>query len=351
MQRGQPAPLYPHVQQAATTAVGSTQYRVRSYVCQVSATSDLGYFLTVAGRLVEGQHHRQQAQDHGSAHQAVSRPPAAHRRQRQPGRSLARARPSFTATQASAPSGITVPGGDRAASLFNGIDVVEARGQAARPFRPHAERADRLLTVGRHDVQRRTHARRASDTRRRAVRHASAADTDPASGTGTAPAPPLGLATRAPRRCRQSGSSVANFAVVAPGQGPDQHSPPPRPSAPRRVPTTRQSSLVTGQACSTGYLDPIGHLPGDDGHQPARSATSAASTWRRSPRRPLPTAWRAYGARAILPVSGHCAATSRYRLRRQRRTPQPWRRLTAGYPADTGVRRHAARRVQLRWPS
>lgn len=299
------APLYPHVQQAATTRVGSTQFRVRTYVSRVSSTSDQGYFLTVLSNWSS-------ANTNG-----VDKLVAVRSRLYSPvgcSSSSTATRPFAGPCQAffysdagAAPSGITVAAVASGATLVNGSDVV--RMEAKLPALSTRTQNEQIVSAQSASTTSKLLLKRAADTTAGGQSGTSAADTDPASGIGNSPSSASTVSYSGSSTLSSSGSSVANFSISAPSSGSGSAYSTTTAAATPACRDDLGTGLVTNQACSSADLTPSGTyrasmditMPG--GGIKAVDLASIGTTGG-SP------AWRSYGARAILPVSGHCTSTS-----------------------------------------
>lgn len=299
------APLYPHVQQAATTAVGSVQYRVRTYVSRVSATSDQGYFLSVLA-------------DWTSANtNGVNKLIAVRSRLYSPvgcSSSSTATRPFAGPCQAffysdagAAPSGITVAAVTSGATLVNGSDVV--RMEAKLPALSSRTQNEQIVSAQSGSTASKLLLRGSGETTAGGQSGNSAADTDPATGTGNSPASAASVSYSGSSTLSSSGSSTANFAVSVPGSGSGSAYSTTQAASTPACKDDAGTTLITNQACSSADFTPSGTyratmditMPGGSVKAvDLASITTAAG----------PPAWRSYGARAILPVSGHCASTS-----------------------------------------
>jgi prepilin-type N-terminal cleavage/methylation domain-containing protein len=299
------APLYPHVQQGATTAVGSRQYRIRTYVSRVSATSDQGYFLTVLADWTS------------SNTDGVNKLVAVRSRLYSPvgcSSSSTATRPFagpcqafFYSDSGAAPSGITVAPAATGSTLVNGSDV--ERLEAKLPALSSRTQNEQIVSAQSASTTSKLLLKQASDTTGGGQSGTSAADTDPASGMGNSPAAASAVSYSGASTLSSSGSSVANFSVSAPGTGSGSAYSTTQAAAAPACKDDAGNSLVTNQACSSADLTPSGTyratmditMPGG-GIRAVDLASVATAAG--------PPAWRSYGARAILPVSGHCASTS-----------------------------------------
>ncbi|MCY7366409.1 MAG: prepilin-type N-terminal cleavage/methylation domain-containing protein [Frankiaceae bacterium] len=299
------APLYPHVQQGAPTRVGSTQFAVRTYVSKVSATSDQGYFLTVL------------ASWSSANTKGVAKLVAVRSRLYSPvgcSSSSTATRPFAGPCQAffysdagAAPSGITVSSVTSGSTLVNGSDVV--RLEAKLPALSARTQNEQIVSAQSVSSTSKLLLKRASETSAGGQSGTSAADTDPATGTGNSPGAASAVSYSGSSTLASSGSSVANFSVSAPAAGTGSAFSTTLATATPACKDDAGASLVTNQACSSADLTPNGtyratmdiNMPGG-GVKAVDLASIVTAAG--------PPAWRSYGARAILPVSGHCTSTS-----------------------------------------
>lgn len=299
------APLYPHTQNDANTKVGSTQFRVRTYVSKASATGDMGYYLTVIV-------------DWSSANTGgVNKLTAVRSRLFSPtgcSSSSTATRPFAGPCQAffysdagMAPSGITVAATTEGSALVNGSDVV--RLESKLPALSTRTQNEQIVSAQSISTTSKILLEQSGSSTGGGQSGSSAADTDPASGTGNSPAAASTVSYSGSSSLSSSGSTSANFTVSAPGTGSGSAYSTTQASASPACRDDVGTALVTNQACSSADLTPSGTyrarmditLPG--GNVGTAELASLATT-------ATATAWRAYGARAILPVSGHCASTS-----------------------------------------
>jgi prepilin-type N-terminal cleavage/methylation domain-containing protein len=299
------APLYPHVKNDADTLIGSTQFRVRTYVSKVSSTSDQGYFLSV---LV----------DWSSANTGgIAKFTAVRSRLFSPtgcSSSSTATRPFAGPCQAffysdagTAPSGITVTSTNEGAPLVSGSDVM--RLEAKLPALSTRTQNEQIVSTQSIATTSKLVLRRITDATAGGQSASSAADTDPATGTGNFPAAASQVSYSGSSTLSSSGSTTAIFAVSAPSVGSGSAYSTTQAQASPACTNDSGTALVTNQACSTGNLTPNGTyraqmditLPGGRVSTVDLASVATPSS---------PSAWRAYGARAILPISGHCTATS-----------------------------------------
>jgi hypothetical protein len=299
------APLYPHVQQGASTLVGARQFKVSTYVTRVSSTSDQGYFLTVLAEWTSANANN------------VPKNVAVRSRLYSPvgcSSSSTATRPFAGPCQAffysdagTAPSGITVTSVASGAPLVTGTDVV--RLEAKLPALSSRTQNEQIVSAQSGASTSRLLLKQVGDTTSGGQSATSAADTDPASGTGNSPASASAVSYSGSSTLSSSGSSVANFSISAPSSGSGSAYSTTTAAASPACRDDLGTGLVTNQACSSADLTPSGTyratmditMPGGGIKAVDLSSISTASG---SP------AWRSYGARAILPVSGHCASTS-----------------------------------------
>jgi len=205
------------------------------------------------------------------------------------------------------PSGITVESVTEGAPLVAGIDVTKIEallpGLSARTQNEQVVSSQSTVTTSEAAL-----TTTSGTTREGGQSGASAADTDPASGTGTAPVSASAVSYSGSTSISGNGSN-GSFTVSVPGSASGSAYSTTSGAASPACADTAGTSLVSGQACSTGRVTPSGtysaamdlNLSGRNLGSVilARIATPASAD-----------TWRAYGARAVLPVSGHCAATS-----------------------------------------
>lgn len=300
-----PTPLYPHVQQTTATRVGSTQYRVRSYVSKVSATQDLGYYLTVVvdwSNKVTGNKLKTTAvrsrlfSPTGCATNSTATRPFAGPCQ------------AFLYGDAGIPvSGITVAAVNEGDPLVTGINVtkLEAKlpGLSARTQNEQVVSSQSVATTSQVAL---TTTSGISEAGGQTA--ASAADTDPASGTGTAPASASSVSYSGSTSLTQSGAN-GSFTVSVPGTGSGSAYSTTAGAASPTCADDAGTGLVSGQACSTANITPSGTYSASmDLSLSGRNLGSVVLARIATPG--TANTWRAYGARAVVPVSGHCAATS-----------------------------------------
>jgi Tfp pilus assembly protein PilV len=300
-----PTPLYPHLQQNAATRVGSTQYRVRSYVSKVSVTQDLGYYLTVVvdwSNKVTGNKLKTTAvrtrlfSPTGCASTSTATRPFAGPCQ------------AFLYSDAGIPaSGITVESVTEGAPLMTGISVTKL--ESKLPSLSARTQNEQVVSSQSNATTSSVALTTSSGvTRGGGQAGDSAADTDPASGAGTAPASASSVSYSGSSSLSQSGAS-GSFTVSAPGTGSGSAY---STTAGAASPTCADDvgvGLVSGQACSTGNIAPSGTYQASmDLNLSGRNLGSVVLARIATPA--TVNTWRAYGARAVLPVSGHCAATT-----------------------------------------
>lgn len=297
------APLYPHVQNGASTRVGSTQYRVRTYVSRASTTGDQGYFLTVVV-------------DWSSANTSgVTKLTAVRSRVYSPvgcTSSSTATRPFAGPCQAffysdagMSPAGITVASVSAGAPLLSGSDVVSLEAKmpalSARTQNEQIVSAQSIATTSKLTLW------ESSGSTSGGTSASSAADTDPASGTGNSPA--SASTVSASGGTLSASGSTASFSVTAPSSGSGSAYSTTQAVASPACADDAGTTLVTNQSCSSAQLTPSGQwrarmditLPGGSVAPTDLARISTPGT---------ASTWRSFGARAILPVSGHCAGTS-----------------------------------------
>ena len=297
-------PLYPHVQNNADTLVGSVHFRIRTYVSRASSTSDQGYFLTV---LV----------DWSSANtKGVSKTIAVRSRVFSPtgcSSSSTATRPFAGPCQAffysdagTAPSGITVTALTAGAPLLSGVNA--SRLEAKLPALSTRTQNEQIVSAQSIASTSKLTMTTSSEQTGGGQSGTSAADTDPASGAGNSPAGASTVSYSGSSSLASSGGPAV-FTVSAPSSGSGSAYSTTQATASPACHDDAGTGLVTNQACSSANLTPDGtyraqmdlNLPGGGIRSADLARITTVST---------PTAWRSYGARAALPVSGHCASTS-----------------------------------------
>lgn len=299
------APLYPHVQNNVGTLVGSTQFRVRTYVSRASSSSDQGYFLTVLADWTS-------ANTNGTNKLVAVRSrlfsPAGCSSSSTATRPFAGPCQAFFYSDAgTAPSGITVSAVTDGAPLVSGSDVV--RLESKLPALSARTQNEQIVSAQSTATTSKLLLRRAGDSVSGGQSGASAADTDPATGSGNSPAAASSVTYAGPSSLSSSGSTVANFTVVAPGNSSGSAYSTTQGAATPACKDDAGASMVTGQACSSTDMTPDGAykavmditLPGGNVRAVDLASIATPTT---------PSAWRAFGARAVLPASGHCTSTS-----------------------------------------
>lgn len=297
-------PLYPHVQNNADTLIGSTHFRVRTYVSRASSTSDQGYFLTV---LV----------DWSSANtNGVAKTIAVRSRVFSPtgcSSSSTATRPFAGPCQAffysdagTAPAGITVTSLTAGAPLLTGSAVT--RMEAKLPALSTRTQNEQIVSAQSIASTSKLTLTTSSDQTGGGQSGSSAADTDPASGAGNSPGGASTVSYSGSSSLSSSGTTAV-FTVSAPSSGSGSAYSTTQSTASPACQDDAGTGLVTNQACSSANLTPNGtyraqmdlNLPGGGIRSTDLARIGTAST---------PAAWRSFGARAALPVSGHCASTS-----------------------------------------
>ncbi|HET9945860.1 MAG TPA: prepilin-type N-terminal cleavage/methylation domain-containing protein [Actinomycetes bacterium] len=298
------APLYPHVQNGATTRVGSTQYRVRTYVSRASATSDQGYFLSV---LVDWSSANTAGKSKLIAVRSRAFSPTGCSSTSTATRPFAGPCQAFFYSDAGmAPAGITVTSLTAGAPLLTGVDVT--RLEAKLPALSTRTQNEQIVSAQSIATTSKLLLATTGDTVAGGQSGSSAADTDPASGAGNSPAGASSVSYSGSSSLTASGTT-ANFSVSAPGTGSGSAYSTTAATASPACQDDSGTGLVTNQACSSANLTPSGayraqmdiNLPGGGIRSTDLARINTASS---------PSAWRAFGARAALPVSGHCASTS-----------------------------------------
>lgn len=298
------APLYPHVQNDSNTRVGSTQFRVRTYVSRVSATSDLGYFLTI---LVDWS----SANTNGVAKLIAIRSrvysPVGCSSSSTATRPFAGPCQAFFYSDAgTAPAGITIAPVTDGAPLLAGSPVT--RMEAKLPSLSTRTQNEQIVSAQSIATTSKLLLKTTSDQVSGGQAGTSAADTDPASGAGNSPTSPSDVSSSGPGTLSNSSAS-ANFSVSAPD---DDFGSAYSTTQATATPACRDdggTGLVTNQACSSAVMTPDGlYRAAMDIALPGGGVGTAELVRIATPSTASP--WRAFGARAALPVSGHCTSTS-----------------------------------------
>lgn len=303
------APLFPHVQDAGTpgtpTLIGNVQYEVRTYVTQVDPTADLGFHLTVivswSSDVTNGVTKTTAVRSQVFSPQGCSSSSTATRPFAGPCQAF------FYSDAGAAPAGITVVPLAEGQPLVVGTDVT--RIEAMLPSMSARTQSEQIVSgqsIAAPPV--------ASITDRAGVvtssvgaSGVSSADTDPATGIGSAPSAGVSLSMSGPSSLSHgaenglftstvpsgvSGSALSTTAAMATPACPDDGG----------------TALVTNQACSSGEISSAGTYSVtmdldllDRNLDPVSLASIAV---------PTGAPWRSFGARALLPVAGHCTATT-----------------------------------------
>ncbi|MBA3232353.1 MAG: prepilin-type N-terminal cleavage/methylation domain-containing protein [Propionibacteriales bacterium] len=300
------APLYPHIQNGAATKIGKVQYRVRTYVSAAGATVSKGYFLTVIADWSSGET------------QGVNKVIAVRSRLFSPSgcsSTSTATRPFAGPCQAFfysdggiAPAGITVKPVTDGNRLINTIDVsglestlpsLSARTQNEQVVSTQSVTSTSEATLT--GASGKSVAGGQSGT--------SAADTDPASGTTNSPGSATTVSYSGSSSLSGSGnfgSFTASVPASASGSAYSTTAATATPACKDDVATT----LVSNQACASGDVTPNGTYRAQMSlSPPGRNLGSATLASITTPSAGA-SAWRAFGARAALPVSGHCTGTS-----------------------------------------
>jgi len=298
------APLYPHVQNGADTLIGSTQFRVSTYVSRASATSDQGYFLTV---LVDWSSANSHAETKSAAVRSRVFSPTGCSSTSTATRPFAGPCQAFFYSDAGmAPSGITVTSLTEGAPLLTGVDVT--RLEAKLPALSTRTQNEQIVSAQSIATTSKLLLSTTGDTTAGGQSGTSAADTDPASGAGNSPAGASTVSYSGSSSLSASGSTAA-FSVSGPSSGSGSAYSTTQATSSPACQDDSGTGLVTNQACSSASLTPNGsyraqmdiNLPGGGIRSADLARIDTASSG---------SVWRAFGARAALPVSGHCTGTS-----------------------------------------
>jgi prepilin-type N-terminal cleavage/methylation domain-containing protein len=296
------APLYPHVQNNADTLIGSTQFRARTYVSRAGASGDQGYFLTVIVDWVSsnannvpklvGVRSRLYSPVGCTASSTATRPFAG------PCQAF------FYSDAGTSPAGITVSPVTQGDTLVAGTDVVGIEAKlpslSTRTQNEQIVSAQSIATTSKIVLSEATDQIGGGDS------GTSAADTDPASGTGNSPAAATSVSYSGGASMSAPGSTAA-FGVAGPSSGSGSAYSTTTAAASPVCADDANTALTTNQACSSANLTPSGayratmdiNLPG--GSVASMDLARIATTG---------TAWRSFGARMALPASGHCTGTT-----------------------------------------
>lgn len=298
------APLYPHVQQNADTLIGSTQFRVRTYVSRVSTASDQGYFLTVivdwASANTKGVNKLTALRSRLFSPTGCSSSSTATRPFAGPCQAF------FYSDAGMSPPGITVTSVTTGAPLLTGTTVTGM--ESKLPALSVRTQNEQIVSAQSIATTSKLVLKESSTQTDGGQSGSSAADTDPASGAGNSPASATSVSRTGSGSLSASGPT-ATFGLTSPTSDTGSAFSTTQAGASPACSDDGGTLLNTNQACSTANLTPSGtyratmdiNLPGGGiaVAQLARIATPGPAT-----------AWRAFGARAALPVAGHCASTS-----------------------------------------
>ena len=303
------APLFPHVQDETTlgtpTLIGNVQYDVRTYVSRVDPTADNGFHLTVvvawSSAVTGGQTKTTAVRSRLFSPQGCSATSTATRPFAGPCQAF------FYSDAGAAPAGITVTPVTDGVPLVVGTDVLRVDAKLpSMSVRTQSEQIVSAQSVVTTSVASITNGA-AATTESGGDAATSAADTDPANGTGTAPSsatPVVFSGSSSLNHGAGNGSFAVNVPAAASGSALSTTTATSTPPCSDDAGT----ALVTNQACSTGNVNPNGtysvvmdlNLLGRN-LDPVTLASIVS---------PGAAPWRAYGARAALPVAGHCTGTS-----------------------------------------
>ncbi|MFC5999790.1 prepilin-type N-terminal cleavage/methylation domain-containing protein [Quadrisphaera sp. GCM10027208] len=296
------APLYPHV---STQTLGNVSYRVRSYVSRVDPAADLGYNLTVvvdwASAVTGGQTKETAIRSRTFSPTGCSSSSTGTRPFAGPCEAF------FYSDAGFASGGITV------APLIAGDELVPGSGVTG-------------LEVNLPTLSTRTQNEQITSSQSVATTSAasastplgggsiggqsatSAADTDPGSGTGNSPGAATVLTYSGPTSMTEGGSS-GSFSVAVPSSANGSTLSTTASATSPACSDDAGTVVVNNQACSSANVTPDGGFEaemavtvGGRDLGPTRLARVESST--------TPSTWRAFGARAPLPVAGHCASTT-----------------------------------------
>ena len=292
------APLNPHVQ---LVALENATFTVRSYVSRVDAIQNLGYWLSVivswSGSAAGGQTRTVAARSRLFSPTGCSASSTATRPFAGPCQAF------FYTDAGSSPAGISVTPLVAGQPLLVGNDAraldVSTPGLSARTQNEQVVSTQSSATTSTGSIT--TGGANIAAGGQVGV---SAADTDPATGQGGTPAAasPVDYSGTSP----SISGATGNFSLALPAASGAAYSTTAASATPSCSDETG-AALITGQACSTSSITPAGTYGASllltvAGHGPIDLALGRIA----APATPSP--WRAYGARAIAPVSGHCSA-------------------------------------------
>jgi Tfp pilus assembly protein PilV len=306
-------PLYRHTQDASTpltpTKIGNVQYRVRSYVTvapQTTASTDAGYFLTVlvdwSSGVTKGLPktiavRSQVFSPSGCALSSTATRPFA-----------GPCQPFFYADAGTTPAGITVTPVTADAELVTGTGVRAL--SATMPTLSTRTQTEQVVSA--QSVVTTSVAKVTGVTDGGGQSATSAADTDPVTGAGNSPAAAAAVAYSGSSTLTSSGGANGSFSATVPPAGSGSTYSTTAAGAAGAPPCADDAvaAFSTGEVCSTGNIAPTG-----DSYAASMNLSLAGrnlgttSLATMAPGGAYPT-WRAFGARALLPVMGHCPGTN-----------------------------------------
>lgn len=311
-----PNPLNPHTQDAGTpgtpTRIGNVQFRVRTYVSRVDPTADKGFHLTVivdwssavtAGRTKTiAVRSRVYSPSGCSSTSTATRPFAG------PCQAF------FYSDAGAGPAGISV------APVTAGQELVVGSGvtglEAKLPSVSVRTQSEQIVSAQSVVTTSEVVLSTTSGTSKAGGQSAtSAASTDPASGVGIAPAAASDVEfsgspslTGGIVRTLTAGVLNGTFSVAVPASAPGSTYSTTVSTASPPCADDLGNALVTNQACSTGTMTPNGTYRASMGLSMLDRDLGIMTL--ASVEAPGTSIWRAYGARAQVPVSGHCTSTT-----------------------------------------
>ena len=289
-------PLNPHIQQVR---VENVAYAVRTYVSRADPTQNLGYWLTVVVSWSSG------------SSGGVTKTTAARSRLFSPtgcNASSTATRPfagpcqAFFYTDAgSSAAGISVSPVTAGQQLLAGVDAVSM--EVSTPGLSVRTQNEQIVSTQSSSSTSSGSITTSTSTIAAGGQTAvSAADTDPATGQGSAPTTPstVSYSGTNPTSSGASGS----FTATLPAANGSTFSTTGAATSPA-CPDTTGASLMTGQACSASDITPSGAYEASmqltlPGHGPMSFSLSRINSLA------SPTPWRAYGARAVAATPGRC---------------------------------------------
>ena len=299
------APLYPHIQNGSETLVGSTQYRVRTYVSRAGATAADGYWLTA---IVDWSTSNTGGQSKLVAVRSRLYSPTGCSSTSTATRPFAGPCQAFFYSDAgTSAAGITVQSTTDGTPLVTGSDVV--RLEAKLPSLSARTQNEQIVSAQSVSATSKLAVMASTDTEAGGQAATSAADTDPASGIGNSPAAAANVSYSGASTLSSSSSPTARFSIDAPNSSSGSTYSTTQAGSSPACKDDAGTALVSNQACSSASVTPDGTyrarmdvtLPGGNVAGVDLATIATTST---------PTVWRAYGARAALPLAPHCAATS-----------------------------------------